>query len=84
MHRRLLLISNSTQHGRGYLDHVESELRALLGTARAVLFVPSALFDRDAYAAKAAARFQAMGYRLESLHRDADPASRIAGAIRSS
>jgi dipeptidase E len=30
----LLLISNSTEHGRGYLDHVEEEIRELLGAIR--------------------------------------------------
>ena len=69
MTRRLLLISNSTQYGRGYLDHVDSELRSLIGRARRVLFAPFALFDREAYVAKARTRFQAMGYELEALGR---------------
>ena len=80
MSRHLLLVSNSTEHGRGYLDHVEARLRSLLGAVRTALFVPFALFDRDAYAAKAAARLAAMGIALESIHRDADPGARIAGA----
>src|SRR3979411_2570352 len=42
--KRLLLVSNSTQYGRGYLDHVDSELRSLIGRARRVLFAPFALF----------------------------------------
>jgi dipeptidase E len=63
----ILLASNSTQHGRGYLDHVEAEIRRLLGPVRRVLFVPFALFDRAAYAAKARARFEAMGYALDAL-----------------
>ena len=51
--RHLLLLSNSTIHGRGYLDHAESAIRGhLVGRARRVLFVPFALHDRDAYAAK--------------------------------
>jgi dipeptidase E len=66
---RVLLISNSTLHGRGYLDHAEAEIRRLLGPARRVLFVPFALADRDAYAAKAEARFAAFGCELTSLHR---------------
>lgn len=75
--KRLLLISNSTQHGRGYLDHVEAEIRDLLGPARRVLFAPFAMFDRDAYEAKTRERFEAMGYRLDSLHRVADPQHRV-------
>ena len=67
--KRLLLVSNSTQYGRGYLDHVDSELRSLIGRAKRVLFAPFALFDREAYVAKARTRFQAMGYELEALGR---------------
>jgi dipeptidase E len=70
---RILLISNSTVHGRGYLDHVEDEIRNFLGPAKTVLFFPDALFDRDGYAAKVKARFDAMAYSLESAHRAKDP-----------
>jgi dipeptidase E len=66
--RQLLLISNSTLHGSGYLDHVEQEIRALLGAVKRVLFVPFALHDRDAYASQARERFAAMGYELDSVH----------------
>jgi dipeptidase E len=69
---RVLLISNSTLYGRGYLDHAEVEIRPFLGTARRVLFIPFALADRDAYAAKAAARFAAFGCELTSIHQVAD------------
>ena len=69
---RVLLISNSTLHGSGYLDHAESEIREFLGEVKRVLFVPFALYDRDAYAATARARFQQMGYELTSIHKAAD------------
>jgi dipeptidase E len=65
---RVLLISNSTLHGRGYLDHVEQAIRDFLGPVRSVLFFPFALHDRDGYAAKARERFGAMGYTVESAH----------------
>ena len=66
---RLLLISNSTLHGSGYLDHCAGAITSLLGPSISrVLFVPYALFDRGAYAAKARARFEAMGYGLDSAH----------------
>ncbi|MDP9100431.1 MAG: dipeptidase PepE, partial [Verrucomicrobiota bacterium] len=74
----LLLISNSTVHGRGYLDHVDKEITDLLGPARKVLFFPYALHDHDGYAAKAKARFAAMGYDLSSAHSAADPQQAIA------
>jgi len=38
--RRLLLISNSTVHGGGYLDHAEEEIRNLVGSGSRVVFVP--------------------------------------------
>lgn len=67
-----MLVSNSTLHGSGYLDHCAAAIAAFLGpTIARVVFVPYALFDRDAYAVRARARFEAMGYGLDSVH-DAD------------
>ena len=66
-HGRILLISNSTQYGRGYLDHVETELREFLGPSRSVLFVPFALFDRAAYGAKVRSRLALMGLACDVL-----------------
>ena len=74
---RLLLISNSTLHGSGYLDHAASEIRDFLGAVERVLFVPFALHDRDKYAAQARARFEKMGYELESIHRATEPAKAV-------
>jgi len=65
---RILLISNSTVHGRGYLDHVEEEIKTFLGGVKTVLFFPFALYDRDDYAAKAKTRLAAMDYFVESAH----------------
>jgi dipeptidase E len=69
---RILLISSSTVYGRGYLDHVEKQITSFLGAIEKVLFFPFALYDRDAYAAKAKARFAALGYALESAHVTSD------------
>jgi len=52
-HKRVLVISNSTLHGGGYLDQAENEIRSFLGSVKGVLFVPFALYDRDAYASMA-------------------------------
>ena len=65
---RLLLISNSTLHGNGYLDHVEKEILDFVGRRTTVLFVPYALHDRRAYATKARERFREMGLSLTSIH----------------
>jgi len=64
-----MLVSTSTLHGSGYLDHCAEEMVSFLGPSIGrVLFVPYALFDREAYAAKARSRFEAMGYGLDSVH----------------
>jgi dipeptidase E len=65
---RLLLISNSTLHGRGYLEHAESDIRDLVANCARVVFVPFALQDRRSCAAKAQERFRTMGLSLTSLH----------------
>lgn len=75
---RVLLISNSTLYGSGYLDHAEGEIRDFLGDARRVLFVPFALYDRDAYTATARERFAKMGYELASVHNAVDPLQAVA------
>src|SRR4051812_6428831 len=75
---RILLISNSTVHGRGYLDHAEEELRKFLGHSKTVLFFPFALYDRDDYAARASARFAEMGYTMTSAHSTGDPTRAVA------
>jgi dipeptidase E len=75
--KRVLLISNSTLYGSGYLDHAESEIRSFLGDVKRVLFVPYALFDRDRYAATAQQRFQRMGYELTSVHTAENPVAAV-------
>jgi dipeptidase E len=65
--KRVLLISNSTLHGSGYLDHAESEIRDFLGDAADIAFIPFAMYDRKAYAAKTQERFRAMGCQLTSV-----------------
>jgi dipeptidase E len=70
---RLLLISNSTQHGGHYLDHCAAAIASFLApNVSRVLFVPYALKNRDAYAPRARARFEAMGLGLDSIHDAAD------------
>jgi dipeptidase E len=57
---RLLLISSSTVHGFGYLDHPEPAMRAFLGAGRRVAFVPFAFHDHDGYTAKVRERLGKM------------------------
>jgi dipeptidase E len=70
--KRLLLISNSTLYGGGYLDHAEKEIRNFLGAVRRVLFIPFAQRNQDAYAALARQRFAEMGCELDSAHEASD------------
>jgi dipeptidase E len=75
--KKLLLISNSTLYGSGYLDHAEKEIRDFLGEVCRVQFVPFAQRDRDAYATSARRRLEAMGYELDSVHEASDPRQAI-------
>jgi len=72
---RLLLISNSTVHGRGYLDHVETEIKDFVGNRTRVVFVPYALYERRAYCAQAESRLRKLGLEFTSVH-DVSNASR--------
>ena len=75
--KRLLLVSNSTSHGSGYLDHCAEEITDFFAPGTRILFVPYALHDRDGYAAKAAERLGEMGFEVDSIHRAADPAGAV-------
>jgi len=70
MPRRLLLISNSTNHGQGYLDHVLDEIDGFLGPVRRLVFIPFALQDREGYGAKVAERLKAIGVEVATLTAD--------------
>ena len=69
---RLLLISSSTVHGYGYLDHPESEIKSFLGERKRVAFVPFAIHDHDAYAAKVSERLGRMGLEVMQVRGWAD------------
>jgi dipeptidase E len=73
MARRLLLISTSTVFGTRYLEHAFDELREVLSGAGSVLFIPYALQNHAAYAAKARETFSQLGVDLESIHEAGDP-----------
>ena len=54
-------------HGYGYLDHAESEIRAFLGRAKRVAFVPFAGFDRDAYTTRVRDRLAKIGFDVQQV-----------------
>ena len=71
MTRNLLLISNSTLHGSGYLDHCAGEIQKFLGDRKTVLFVPYARpsgITHDEYTKIARERFEKMGFELTGIH----------------
>jgi dipeptidase E len=78
--KRLLLASNSTQHGSGYLEHCAAAIRELLGDRKQVLFVPYARHDRDDYAEVARRAFAAFGCRVRSAHESPQPVELLADA----
>ena len=80
MARRLLLISNSTNHGQGYLDHVLQEIDGFLGPIRRLVFVPFALQDRTGYGAKVRERLAAIGIEVTTLTADEAGRRLAAGA----
>jgi dipeptidase E len=75
-HKRLLLLSNSTNYGEGYLEYPASAIKDFLGGAiKTVLFVPYAgvRYSFTEHAASVRERFIEMGYDLESVHEASDP-----------
>jgi len=73
----LLLVSTSTVHGTGYLEHCAGEARALFAGAQRIAFVPWALADRDSYADNAASAFAQWDLELLSVHREQDPVALV-------
>lgn len=81
--RKLLLLSNSTNAGEGWLEFAEKPIQGFLGkTVKTVLFIPYAgvTFSFDAYADRTAEKFQALGYELTSLHRTDNPKDAVKSA----
>jgi dipeptidase E len=75
-HKRLLLLSNSTNYGERYLGYAASAIKEFLGAEiKRVLFVPFAgvRFSFAEYARTVRERFEEMGYRLDSVHEASDP-----------
>lgn len=75
----ILLLSNSTAPGRGYLEHAVDEIDTLLGDKRSLVFVPYALADHDAYTAQVAGALAPRGIEVRGAH-TGDPRALIAQA----
>jgi dipeptidase E len=76
MKRNLLLISNSTLYGRGYLDHCADEIKKLLDNKKTVLFIPYARpsgLTHKKYTKIAKDRINKMGFELKGINEYTDP-----------
>ncbi|XP_060786425.1 alpha-aspartyl dipeptidase-like isoform X1 [Neoarius graeffei] len=78
MNRRLLLVSNSTLYGGGYLEHCQQNISDFFGKqVTRILFIPYALHDRDAYTKTARDKLNSLGYEVDSVHEAADPVEAV-------
>jgi dipeptidase E len=81
--RRLLLLSNSRNPAKGYLEHARDQIRDLLGDRiKTALFIPfaSVMASYDEFAARVREGLSGIGYELHSIHEAADPKRAIAEA----
>ena len=78
--RRLLLLSNSTSHGLGYLDHGIDEILDLLDGCPRILFVPFALHDRAGYTERFRRRMAKVGVGVDELVAGEPGRDALAGA----
>ena len=83
MTRNLLLISNSTLHGSGYLDHCADEICKFLKNKKNVLFIPYARpngMTHDEFTKVAQERFEKMGYKIKGIHKYKSPKDAVKSA----
>lgn len=81
--KRLLLLSNSRNYQKGYLEHAKGTIKEFLGDGiRKVLFVPYAgvTIGWDDYTATVAEVYEQLGFAMESIHTANDPAAAVKGA----
>ncbi|MFF0464824.1 dipeptidase PepE [Streptomyces mexicanus] len=76
----LLLLSNSTQYHRGYLEHARDAVTGFLPPNARLAFVPYALADHDAYTAKVRTALADAGIDVRGVHEGGDPVARLAEA----
>lgn len=67
---KLLLLSSSRVEGFGYLQHAIEDIRAHLGAAKRLTFIPYAgvTVSYDAYLAMVSSALSPLGYQIQSIH----------------
>ncbi len=76
----LLLLSNSTQYGRAYLEHALEAVTAFLPAGAHLAFVPYALADHDTYTARVRAALEPAGIAVRGVHEHTDPVAALESA----
>ncbi|WP_299530649.1 dipeptidase PepE [uncultured Streptomyces sp.] len=76
----LLLLSNSTQYGCGYLEHALDTVKAFLPPDARLAFVPYALADHDTYTARVRDALEPAGITVRGVHEGTDPVGELASA----
>lgn len=64
----LLLLSNSSVHDRGYLEHARDAIPAFFPRGSSVAFAPFALADHDDYTGRARSALEPLGITVIGLH----------------
>ena len=76
----LLLLSNSTNHGRECLEHALDAVAEVLGGHTELTFVPFALADHDGYTERIATALAPLGVQVRGLHTAADTVAAVRSA----
>ncbi|MDT0426706.1 dipeptidase PepE [Streptomyces salyersiae] len=76
----LLLLSNSTQYGLGYLEHALDTVTSFLPAGARLAFVPYALADHDTYTARVRGALEPSGITVRGVHENADPVAELAAS----
>jgi dipeptidase E len=76
----LLLLSNSTNHGRQYLEHATDTVAAFLEGIDELLFIPYAGSDHSSYTELVAQSLKRIGISVRGLHTAPDPFAAIKDA----
>jgi dipeptidase E len=76
----LLLLSNSTAPGMGFLEHAVPAIRTVLGDRGSLLFVPFASSDPDTYTSVMRQALAPAGIEVTGLHQAGDLAAAVADA----
>ncbi|GCE45923.1 dipeptidase E [Thermosporothrix hazakensis] len=80
MSSKLLLLSNSSAPGKGYLEHVLPAIDTFLGEERTIYFAPYALADYDGYTAQVAKALKPLGISVIGLHTQQKPRETLASS----